>query len=54
MSTNFSKNPAEINLPPSFDLSRMRLVLGNYPVGGTGDRLTLKPYEARIYIIKED
>jgi oligo-1,6-glucosidase len=48
---NFSRGPSVCELPEQVPISRAELLIGNYPADPGEDlrRLTLRPYEARVY-----
>ena len=43
---SFCENNTEFKIPANFDLKTAKLILNNYD----NDRLTLKPYETRVYL----
>jgi len=51
---NFSQEPARFELPADLQSLDADLLIANYPSAASGDirRLTLKPYEARVYQLK--
>ncbi|MFS0637871.1 alpha-glucosidase [Mesobacillus foraminis] len=52
--TNFTGESAAFNLPEDIHLESAELIIGNYQVreGEVVDLLKLKPYEARVYLLK--
>ncbi len=51
---SFSDRPLKVTVPKAFDLEKAELILKTYPEEkstGKGRKLTLKPYEARVYRI---
>ncbi len=46
---SYSKKPAKLKIPYSFDISNAKLILSNYPAQET----RLQPYECRIYHLRE-
>ncbi|MCL4298767.1 MAG: alpha-glucosidase C-terminal domain-containing protein [Anaerolineae bacterium] len=51
---NFTQETPVFALPPDIHFSDPELLIGNYPVHPIEDirRLTLRPYEARVYHLK--
>jgi oligo-1,6-glucosidase len=51
---NFSKDTSVFDLPANIDFAENELLIANYPVVPAEDirRLTLRPFEARVYRLK--
>jgi oligo-1,6-glucosidase len=51
---NFSRNSPAFNLPEDITFMSMELLLNNYEVNPDEDihKITLRPYEARVYRLK--
>jgi len=51
---SYSKKKLTMNAPGGFDLNKGELALSNYADNVTkGNKMTLKPYEARVYLFKD-
>lgn len=50
---NFSSDEVEFSLPEDIDYQKNRLIIANYAVDETEkiERLRLKPYESRVYLL---
>ena len=48
---SYSENQETWNVPAGFDMTKAQLILANYPQAdaAASDRMTLEPYEARVY-----
>ena len=49
---NFSEDDLQLKAPDEFAENRAELLIGNYPETEISDQLLLRPYEAKVYLIK--
>ncbi|PWI34370.1 alpha,alpha-phosphotrehalase [Vibrio albus] len=50
---NYYSEEVEYSVPPTFSMEKAQCLLSNYDVAESGNTLSLRPYETRIYLIEE-